>query len=154
MPTLKESAEQFLQLRKIAVVGVSSTKKGAANYIYDKLKKTGYHVFAVNPNSSEIDEDPCFPNLTAVPAQLEGIVIVSNSKVTLSIVQECARLGIQHAWIHKSFDRGSYSEGAENFCNKNGISLIPAGCPMMFCKPVDFPHKCIKWFLQTTGKLK
>lgn len=153
MSNLKESAEHFLQLKNIAVAGVSSTKKDAANYIYEKLKKTGYHVFAINPNAGEIDGDPCYPNLTSVPEQIEGVVISTNPKVTLSVVQECATLGIKHAWIHKSLGGGSYSEEAENFCKANGINLIPAGCPMMFCKPVDFAHKCIKWALHATGKM-
>lgn len=153
MPTLKESAEEFLQLKCIVVAGVSSTKKNAANYIYEKLKNIGHYVFAVNPNADEISGDPCYPNLTSVPEQIDGVVIGTNAKVTLSVVQECATLGIQHAWIHKSLDGGSYSEEAEKFCKENGIHLIPAGCPMMFCKPVDFPHKCIKWVLHATGKL-
>lgn len=153
MPTLKESAEQFLQLNTIAVAGVSSTKKDAANYIYEKLKKTGYQVFAVNPNAKEIDGDSCFPNLESVPDRIEGVVIGTNPKVTLSIVKECAKLGIQYVWIHKSLDRGSYSDEAELFCKEHGINLIPTGCPMMFCKPVDFAHKCIKWVLHATGKM-
>ena len=153
MPTLKESAEKFLQLTSIAVAGVSSTKKDAANYIFDKLKKTGYQVFAINPKVSEINGDPCYPDLSSVPEKIEGVVIATNPKVTLSVVEECAQLGIKHAWIHKSMDGGSYAEDAEKFCLENGIELIPAGCPMMYCKPVDFPHKCIKWVLHTTGKL-
>ena len=154
MPILKEAAEEFLKLKSIAVAGVSSTKKNAANYIYEKLRNTGYYVFAVNPNASEIiGGDPCYPNLTAIPEKIEGVVIGTNQKVTLRVVEECARMGIQHVWIHKSFDEGSYSEEAEKFCKENGIKLIPTGCPMMFCKPVDFPHKCIKWVLQATGKL-
>ena len=153
MPTLKESANQFLQLKKLAVAGVSSTKKDAANYIYEKLKKSGYQVFAVNPKATEISGDPCYPNLAAIPEKVEGVVIVTNPKVTLEVVTECATLGIKNAWIHKSLDGGSYSVEAEEFCKNNDIDLIPAGCPMMFCKPVDFPHKCIKWFLHTTGKL-
>ena len=153
MPTLKESAEKFLQLKTIAVAGVSSTKKDAANYIFEKLKKAGYQVFAINPNATEIDGNPCYPNLASVPEKVDGVVIGTSPKVTLQIVKECAILGIQHAWIHKSFDGGSYSEAAEQFCKEHGINLIPTGCPMMFCKPVDFPHKCIKWVLHATGKL-
>lgn len=153
MPTLKESAERFLQLKSIAVAGVSSTKKDAANYIYEKLKKSGYQVYAVNPRAKEIDGDPCYPNLGSIPVKVQGVVIGTNPKVTLNVVTECAELGIKHAWIHKSLDSGSYSEEAEKFCKQNGIDLIPAGCPMMFCKPVDFPHKCIKWVLHATGKL-
>lgn len=153
MPTLKESAEQFLQLKTIAVAGVSSTKKDAANYIYDKLKNGRYKVFAINPNATDIGGDPCYPNLSSTPEQAEGVVIGTNPKVTLDIVKECAELGIKNAWIHKSLDNGSYSKEAEEFCHNNGINLIPAGCPMMFCKPVDFPHKCIKWVLHTVGRL-
>lgn len=153
MPTLKESAEKFLQLKTIAVAGVSSTKKDAANYIFEKLKKSGYQVFAINPNATEIDGNPCYPNLASVPEKVDGVVIGTSPKVTLQIVEECAALGIQHAWIHKSFDGGSYAEVAEQFCKEHGIHLIPGGCPMMFCKPVDFPHKCIKWVLHATGKL-
>jgi hypothetical protein len=81
------------------------------------------------------------------------VVIGTNPKVTLQVVQECDELGIQHAWIHKSLDGGSYSEEAETFCKEHDISLIPTGCPMMFCKPVDLAHKCIKWVLQATGKM-
>lgn len=153
MPTLKESAELFLQLKTIAVAGVSSTKTDAANYVYEKLKNVGYNVFAINPNAKEIDGDLCYPNLASVPEKVEGVVIGTNPKVTLSVVQECVALGIKHVWIHKSLDRGSYSEEAEKFCKENGINLIPTGCPMMFCKPVDFAHKCIKWVLHATGKL-
>lgn len=71
MSNLKESAEHFLQLKNSAVAGVSSTKKDAANYIYEKLKKTGYHVFAINPNAREIDGDPCYPNLTSYQNKLK-----------------------------------------------------------------------------------
>ena len=153
MPTLKETAEDFLRLKSIAVAGVSSTKKDAANFIYEKLKKAGYQVYAVNPNASEIEGDPCYGTLFGIPTKVEGVVICTNPKVTLSIAKQCSELGIKHVWIHKSIDRGSYSAEAEEYCKENGISVIPAGCPMMYCKPVDFPHKCIKWFLNVTGKL-
>lgn len=153
MPVLKESAEKFLELSVIAVAGVSSTKKDAANYIFEKLKKAGKEVYPINPNANEIDGVPCYPDLSSTPTTPEGVVIATNPKVTLSIVEECDRLGIKQAWIHKSMDNGSYSKEAEQFCKEHEIKLIPAGCPMMYCKPVDFPHKCIKWILHATGKL-
>ena len=153
MPTYKEAAEQFLQLKTIAVAGVSSTKKSVPNYIYDKLKKSGYTVFAVNPKGGTVDGDPCYTKLSDVPATIEGVVIGTNPKATIQVVSDCHELGIKKIWIHKSVDQGSYSKESELFCQENNIDLIPAGCPMMYCKPVDFPHKCIKWFLHTTGKL-
>ena len=153
MTTYKEAAEQFLQLKTIAVAGVSSTKKSVPNYIYDKLKKSGHTVFAVNPKGGTVEGDPCYTKLADVPATIEGVVIGTNPKATIQVVTDCRELGINHIWIHKSLDQGSYSKEAEIFCNENDIDLVPAGCPLMYCKPVDFPHKCIKWFLHTTGKL-
>ena len=153
MPTLKEAAEKFLKLKRIAVAGVSSTKKEAANYIFEKLKTSGYEVFAVNPKTTEIDGNPCYHNLSEIPAKLEGVVVCTHPKVTLSIVKQCAELKVKHVWIHRAMDQGSYSPDVEEYCIEHRINLIPAGCPMMFCRPVDFPHKCIKWVLQFTGKL-
>ena len=34
---------------------------------------------------------------------------------------------------------------------ENKIKIIPGGCPMMFVEPVDFGHKCIRWFTGLTG---
>ena len=153
MPTLQESAEQFLQLRTIAVAGVSASKKGVGNYIFEKLKKTGYEVYAINPSGKEIDGEKSYVDLASTPAAVQGVVIATAPDKTLSVVQECARLGIKHAWIHRSVDNGSYSSEAEDYCRENGIDLIPMGCPMMFCQPVDLAHKCIKWFLHTFGKM-
>jgi len=153
MPTLKEAAENFLQLRTIAVAGVSSTKKGVGNLIFEKLKNAGYQVYAINPSGKEINGEPSFTDLAATPVTPEGVVIATHPDVSVKIVQDCASLGIKHAWIHRSVDNGSYSSEAEEFCRENGINLIPMGCPMMFCKPVDFGHKCIKWFLHSFGKM-
>ncbi len=153
MPTLKEAALNFLDLKTIAVAGVSSKQKDSANYIYLKLKETGHTVYPVNPNAEVVEGDTCYPDLASLPEKPEGVMVATHPDVTLSIVEECAKLGIGHVWFHRSVDNGSYSEAAEKFCIEHNINLIPSGCPMMYCAPVDFPHKCMKWVLQTFGKL-
>jgi len=47
----------------------------------------------------------------------------------------------------------SISEQAVEFCRENSMTVIPGGCPMMFCKPVDFVHTCLHWMLKLTGGL-
>ena len=47
----------------------------------------------------------------------------------------------------------SVSQAAVKLCVDNGITVIPGGCPMMFCETVDTPHKCMRWFLRVTGGL-
>jgi predicted CoA-binding protein len=153
MPTFEEATQRFLAQKVIAVAGVSSTNKDAANYIFEKLKQTGYEAYAINPNATEIEGEKCYANLASTPKLPDAVVIAANPAASLSISRECAELGINHVWMHKSVDNGSYSAEAEEFCRDAGINLIPAGCPMMHLKPVDFPHKCIKWVLRTMGRL-
>jgi hypothetical protein len=47
----------------------------------------------------------------------------------------------------------SVSKEALRLCRENNIAVIPGGCPMMFCEPVDFGHKCMRWSLRVIGNL-
>ena len=33
------------------------------------------------------------------------------------------------------------------------IERMVGGCPMMYCKPVDFGHRCMRWLLRFGGKV-
>lgn len=153
MPTLQETVTDFLAQKRIAVVGVSRSGEAAANAIYKKLRETGYQVFAVNPNATELEGDRCYPDVQSIPGGVEGAVIATHPQVTEQIVRECAEAGVSRVWLHRSFGEGSVSSKAVDFCRENNLTVIPGGCPMMFCEPVDFGHKCIRWVLNMTGGL-
>lgn len=148
---IQQAANQFLSLQTIAIAGVSSKGDTAANIIYKKLKKQGYTVYPVNPNADEVEGAPCYPNLESIPVKIEGVVIGTAPDITPKILHECVSLQIQNVWIHRSFGQGSYHAGAESIARENGLSLIPGGCPMMFSKPVDPAHKCMRWLKKITG---
>lgn len=154
MTALEQKVEDFLAQRRLAVVGVSRNNSSeAANIIYRKLRESGYHVFPVNPNAQTVEGDRCYPNLTAIPEPLDGVVIGTAPTVTEQVVRECVELGIPRVWLHRSFGQGSVSEAAVQFGEAQGLTVIAGSCPMMFCAPVDFGHKCIRWILRLTGKL-
>jgi uncharacterized protein len=155
MPALKEAVEDFLAQKRIAVAGVSSTKQDAANLIYCKLRDTGHEVFAINPNANTVEGDYCYPDLQSIPDGVDGVVIVTRPEVSEQIVRQCADLGISRVWMHRSLERigTSVSEEAVHFCREKDITVIPGGCPMMFCQPVDFGHKCMRWMLSLSGGL-
>lgn len=154
MATVNELTRDFLAQKRIAVAGVSRTENDAANLIYRKLRDNGYDVFAVNPNAETVEGAPCFPDLISIPGGVDGVVIVTRPEVTETIVRECQATGVSRVWMHRSLaGGGSTSEEAVRFCHEHGIEVIPAGCPMMFCKP-DFGHRCMKWIMQVSGGLK
>jgi predicted CoA-binding protein len=153
MSTLNETVSDFLAQKRIAVAGVSRNGDAAANLIYRKLRDAGYQVFPVNPNASEVEGDTCYAKVSSIPDGVDGVVIATQPQVTDQIVRECAEAGISRIWMHRSFGEGSVSPEAVAYCQEKNITVIPGGCPMMFCEPVDFGHKCMRWMLNLTGGL-
>jgi len=149
---LQSLVDDFLAQDRIAVVGVRSTVEDAANSIYQKFKGAGYQVFAVNPSAAEFKGDPCYPSVKEIPGGVQAAMLVLRPEVTEKVVRECAEAGIKHVWMHRSIGN-SVSEEAVQFCKENGISVIGGGCPMMFVKPVDFGHVCMRFIGKFTGWL-
>ena len=151
-------AEEFLAQKNIAVAGVSIKSNNTANIIYKRLKETGHTVFPVNPNSDIFDGGKCYPDVKSVPLKIDGVVIVTKASNTEKIIKDCVDAGIHRVWMHNVLgNKGSDKKGssisgkAVQMCRDNNISVIPGGCPMMFCKPVDFWHKCMRGFARLVG---
>ena len=153
MTTLKNAVDDFLVQKRLAVAGVSRSGTEAANLVYRKLRDAGYQVFPVNPSAKEVEGATCYPDLKSIPGGVTGVVIATHPQVTDQLVRECADLGIPRIWMHRSFGTGSVSDAAVRFCQDHNLTVIPGGCPVMFCKPVDFGHKCMRWILGFTGGL-
>jgi predicted CoA-binding protein len=154
MVNMNTKIADFLAQKRIAVAGVSRNPQGAAaNLIYRKLRDTGHEVFPVNPNAASVEGDHCYPNLKAIPQPVDAVLIATRPEVAEQLVHECADLGIARVWMHRAFGHGSVSTAATKFCQEHRIAVIPGGCPMMFCQPVDFGHQCIRWLLRMTGGL-
>ncbi|HEX5084285.1 MAG TPA: CoA-binding protein [Blastocatellia bacterium] len=144
---------EFLSHKRIAVAGVSRDVQQPANAIYRKLKGAGYQVYAVNPNAAQVEGDPCYPDLHSTPELVEAVMIVTHPDISAGIVRECADLGIRHVWLHRSFGQGSVSDEAVAECERLGVNCLVGGCPMMYCEPVDFGHRCMKWVLRMQSRL-
>jgi predicted CoA-binding protein len=153
MPSLRDAVTEFLELRRIAVAGVSRDTALPANAIYKKLRSSGYEVYALNPRASEVEGDTCYADLKSVPAEIQGVVVATPPAASESVIRECVDLGISSVWIHRSFGQGSVSEEAIRLCREKGIAVIPGACPMMYLEPVDFGHRCFRWLLGVSGKL-
>lgn len=153
MSTLTDAAADFLSRDRIAIAGVSRKGDTAANVIYRKLRGSGRRVFAINPNAEVVEGDPCFANLASIPGGVEAVVVATHPSISAQVVEECASLGIQRVWLHRSFGTGSVSEDAVRISRERGLSVIAGGCPMMFYEPVDLGHKCMRWFLEFGGRL-
>ena len=154
MSTIKEAASKFLDKRRIAVTGVSRNPAGhGSNTVYDRLKARGYEVFAVNPNATEINGDPCFPDIGSIPGGVDAVVIATRPERAMATMEECSSLGIGHVWMHRAFGEGSVSPEAAAWGREHGIQVIDGGCPLMFEPASDGGHKAMRVMLSLTGKV-
>ena len=149
----KEKISRFLELKSIAVTGVSSGTPNPANLIFRKLKDSNYPVYPVNPRTDSVEGESCYSRISEIPEIPEGVVIASPPSSARAIIEECLELGIKHVWFHSSINKGSFDAQATRFAEGNGMMVITTGCPLMYIQPVDFGHKCIKWMLRLTGKI-
>ncbi len=155
MAVLEETVKDFLAQRRIAVAGVSRTRKDAAgNLIYRRLRDRGYQVFPINPNAGTVEGDPSYRDLGAIPRGVDGVVIATRPQLTEEIVRQCPAAGVRRVWMHSSMAHGaSVSATAAEFCRANGITVIAGACPLMFGQTGDFGHKCMRWMMGLTGRL-
>lgn len=141
----------FLAGKRFAVAGVSRTPPHPANAIFRKLVSAGYEVIPLNPQASEVEGTACYGDVTAIPGEIDGVVIATPPEASLAVVQACAAKGVKRVWFHKSLGSGSVSEEAVAEANRLGLAVIAAGCPMMYVAPVDFGHKCMRWWIEKFG---
>jgi predicted CoA-binding protein len=161
MSKIDPLVQDFLSQKKIAVVGVSDQRDTGCNSIYQKLKQTGYQVYAVNPHIKTFNGSPCYSDLRSLPEKPDAVFILANPKVTEHIVQECVDLGVKHVWMHcmmgtkpgLAASMSSVSAEAVQVCRANGIAVIPGSCPNQFLKP-DIGHAIMHGLFGILGFLK
>lgn len=152
MSAFLESAATFLANRRIAVAGLSRDQPNPGNYIFRRLRETGYEVFPVHPSAREIEGAQCFASVAAIPGGVDGVVITTHPDVSATVVRDCVAAGVRHVWLHRSVGAGSVSTEAIALCEAHGIALLDGGCPMMVLKP-DVVHRCMRWVLDRRGRL-
>lgn len=153
MAPLPSNISEFLSSRRIAVAGVSRTGASAGNPVFRKLRTAGFDVFPVNPHATELEGARAYPNIAAIGAPVDGVVIATHPNAAIDVVRDAADAGVRRVWLHRSFGQGSVSEAAVDECLARGLTCIVGGCPLMFCEPVDVPHRCMRWWLQRTGRV-
>ncbi len=154
MTKIKQAASEFLAHKRVAVTGVSrSASDHGSNFVYRRLRDRGYQVFAVNPNTDEVEGDHAYHDLGAIPGGVDAVVIGTRPETADQTMRECAELGIKHVWMHRGPGHGSASETAAEYGREHGITVIDGGCPCMFEPTADAGHKAMRLVLTLRGNV-
>jgi predicted CoA-binding protein len=154
MQKMKEVASEFLAKKRVAVTGVSrSSQPHGSNIVYQRLRERGYEVFAVNPNTDEVEGDTSYHDLKSIPGGVDWVVIGTRPETADATMRECVDLGVKRVWMHRAFGAGSVSTSAAAFGREHGTTVIEGGCPCMFNPTADPGHKAMRVMCTLTGKV-
>jgi predicted CoA-binding protein len=152
---INQAASEFLASKRVAVTGVSrSPQTHGSNVVYKRFCQRGYEVFAVNPNSAEVEGDRCYCDLQSIPGGVDAVLIATSPEHAEDTMRECAKLGIKHVWMHApAFGDGSVCPEATKYGRDHGITVIDGGCPCMFGRTADLGHKVLRFLASPGGKV-
>jgi uncharacterized protein len=138
----RAAVERFLEERHIAVVGASDDDRNFGKTIVRELRKRDYDVVAVNRNATSVDGTPCYPDVAALPDDIDGVIVMVGRDKAAGVVRECAARGVKRVWLFKGLGSpGSVSDDAVQACDTYGIDVVAGACPLMFLEPVGWFHR-------------
>lgn len=130
-----EDIAAILAADVFAVIGVSTDPQKYGRLVWRSLKNAGKTVYAVNPKTTDMEGDPCYPSLSSLPGKVDAVVTVVQPAVTEQTVRECERLGIKLLWMQI----GSESRAAIVDAQRAGIRLVAGGpCIMVMLRTYRF----------------
>ena len=143
MTSLKQ-IEDFIAAVPVAMVGVSRNPKKFGYTAFKELKEKGLNIIPVNLVADEILGVKAYPNVTSLPPEVQGIIIMTKKDQTLGVVKEAKAKGIKNIWIQQMAD----SKDALKELEGSDINCITGECILMHYKPhsVHKFHKALKKF--------
>jgi uncharacterized protein len=151
MTTLKQ-VEDFLALKRVAVVGVSRNPKDFTRVMWDEFRQRRYEAIPVNPNVAEIDGQRCYATVKEIDPPVEGALIMTSKKATDQVVRDCEEAGIKHVWMYGGMAPGASTTTAVAFCEEKGIDTVQGLCPYMFLPDTPAFHTPHRVFKKLTGR--
>ncbi len=150
MATNRRTIDDFLALKRIAVIGVSRNPRDFTRMLFREFRKRGYDAVPVNPAVAEVDGIPCASSVEAVTPPPQGALLLTKPEITEKAVRECAAAHVSMVWMYRAVGAGAGSQEAAEFCRSHGISAVEGECPFMFFPHTGFLphglHGCIRKF--------
>ncbi len=110
--------------KTIAVVGLSHKRHRASYGVSETLIESGYRIFPVNPNETEVLGEKCYARLEDIPEKVDIIDIFRRSEFVAQIVDAAIRIGARAIWMQEGVEDELSAERAR----RAGLFVIMDNC--------------------------
>jgi uncharacterized protein len=119
-----EDIDAILDLKKIAVVGLSSDPSRASYGVARYMQRHGYQVIPVNPNESEILGVRAYPSLSDLAEPPDVVDVFRRPEHVAAVVDEAIAVGAKAVWLQL----GVIDEQAAQKARDAGLLVVMDRC--------------------------
>jgi predicted CoA-binding protein len=110
--------------KNIAVVGLSSKPYRASYGVTETLLSSGYRIFPVNPQETEVLGEKCYARLEDISEKIDIVDIFRRSEFVPEIVDSAIRVGARAIWMQEGVEDEASAERAR----RAGLFVIMDNC--------------------------
>ena len=119
-----EEITEILNLKKVAVIGMSKHQEKAAHFVPKYLSENGFDIIPVNPNSDEILNKKCYKEINDIKDDIDIVDVFRPSEDVLQFVKDAIKKNPKVIWLQE----GIHNEEAENLAREHGIDVVFNRC--------------------------
>ena len=141
--------EEFINCKRIAVVGMSRNGKKFGNIVAKELKGKGYEIYPVHPVAGEIDGFKCWPDLVSLEGKVDALFVSVPPANVSPVLEQAASVGLKNIWLQQ----GTWSNEVGQTVDRLKLSVVSEKCIMMYAPPVKSIHRFHRTISGWFGKL-
>jgi uncharacterized protein len=141
-----QAAERFLQLRRIAVVGVSRDARDFTRTIFQAFVDAGYDAVPVNPAAGEIAGRRAFARVSDISPPVEGAFLLVPPAQADAVAGDALGAGVRQLWFQRGGPPGAASPEALARCAAAGVVPVTDLCAFMMLPGASWFHRMHGFF--------
>lgn len=115
------------ETRTIAVVGFSRRQSRAGYYVPAYLQGQGYRVIPVNPYLDQALGETAYPDLLAIPDDIDLVLIFQRSENVPPFVDQAIAIGAKAVWMQQGITNAAAAAKAR----EAGLDVVQDACMMV-----------------------
>ena len=119
-----EQIKKILEMKNVAVVGMSRHSEKAAHFVPKYLHENGFNITPINPKSDEILDKKCYDRINDVPDEIDIVDVFRPSDQVLEIIKEAIKKNPKVIWLQE----GIHNHEAEQLARDAGIDVVFNRC--------------------------
>lgn len=124
-PSAQQRQGILRRAKSVAIVGASSNPTRASYFVGTYLlQSSGYRVYFVNPNASEILGQKAYPDLASLPEVPDIVDVFRRASDIPSVIDEVLSVGSPTVWVQL----GIWNEDAARYGEQKGLTVVMDRC--------------------------